>query len=511
LTNKEEKNYRDRQLTNKTLSGLSWMFTGAGAQAILQMIVLIILARLVTPEEFGIVTAALIVIGFSEIFSSLGIGPAIVQRPLLNKDHIKTGFSMSILLGLSFFVLILVFTPLISTFFQMEELIYVLSIISLTFPIKGLSVVAESLLQREMAFRKLANIQVLSFAAGYGLVGIVLALSDFGIWALVGANLCQALLKTVLLLKARPHPKSLKVDKLAFNELMYFGSGFTLARIFNYTALQGDSLIVGRVMGAVALGVYGRSYQLMAMPARLFGQVLDKVLFPAMASVQNDKIRLTKAYMRGVSLITLLVLPTSVIIALLSPEIIFVLLGSEWMDATTPFQILVAGMLFRTSYKMSESIARATGAVYKRAWRQGIYAICIIVGTWIGTAWGLQGVAIGVITALFINFLLMAQLSLNLIDSTWKKFISVHIPSIIISFFIFSLNYPIIRIMRSEHFSEWVIILVTALITLVFLILTINYKGAKVLGDEAEWMLKKLKSFFLENTLKKVNKNHGNG
>src|SRR5205085_7294251 len=125
--------------------------------------------------------------------------------------------------------------------------------------------------------RLLAGLEMATVALGYGAVGITLAVLGFGVWALVGGYLAQTLLKTTLLLAVQRHPLWPLLERRAAGELLYFGGAFTAARIGNYLAGQGDNLVVGRWLGAEALGVYGRAYQLMAGPAVLFGQVLDKV------------------------------------------------------------------------------------------------------------------------------------------------------------------------------------------------------------------------------------------
>ena len=155
------------------------------------------------------------------------------------------------------------------------------------FPLSGIAVVSGSLLQRELKFRWLAQREVASYVIGYGVVGIALASAGWGVWALVWGNLAQAAVNTVLLLLGRPPSFSLWPDRRALAELTYFSGGFTIGRIANYLATQGDNLVTGRWLGAAALGVYGRAYQLMAVPSMLFGDVLDNVLFPSLARLQG--------------------------------------------------------------------------------------------------------------------------------------------------------------------------------------------------------------------------------
>src|SRR6202043_2439363 len=148
----------------------------------------------------------------------------------------------------------------------------------------------------------------------------------------------QTVLKTILLLLSRPHPAWPLLDRGAWRDLLYFGGGFTAGRLSNYLAGQGESLVIGRCLGAVALGVYGRAYQLMAGPAVLFGNILDRVLFPAMVHVQDQPERLAYAYRRGIALIALVILPTSAVLVVLAREVTLVLLGPEWEGVILPLQ-----------------------------------------------------------------------------------------------------------------------------------------------------------------------------
>jgi len=416
-------------LTHQTLSGLLWTFYGKGAYALLQMAILAILARLVSPTDFGVVSAALIVIGLSTIMSQVGLAPALVQREALERRHIDTAFLASLLLGLVLGVAIFAGAPLVSGFFRIGGVTPVLRALAWLFPLQGLATVAESLVKRELRFRWLANVDVISYGAGYGLVGIPAALLGWGVWALVAGQLAHNTFKTAILLYGKPPHLTGRLEIGALRDLMYFSGGFTVAKVANQVAQQGDYLVVGRFLGATQLGYYGRAYNLMSAPAAGIGTVLDAVLFPVMARVQNESQRLAAAYRRGVALITLVVLPPSAVLVLLAPEVVRVVLGPRWTPMIVPFQILGAGMLFRTSSKLGDSLTRATGAVYRRAWRQIVYALMVVGGAVVGQHWGIVGVAWFVLGALAVNFLLMAQLSLSEAAMSWSRLWQAQLPA----------------------------------------------------------------------------------
>nr|WP_192180638.1 lipopolysaccharide biosynthesis protein [Mesorhizobium amorphae] len=407
-----------------------WTALSMGALAVAELVALLVLARLLSPKEFGLYSAALIVIKFSAIFQGLGITPAIVQRPVLEDRHLRVGFTLSCLLGLAVSALVWAMAPAIAGLLRLAELAPVVRAVCFVFLFQGVSMVALASAQRALRFRWLALIDACAFAVGYVVAGPVLAWLGFGIWALVAAVLIQQFTRMMVLLIGQPHPMRPLLERRAIAELLYFGSGFTIARIFNYLATQADKLVVGRWLGADALGLYGLSSQLMTTPAVIVGQVLDRVLFPTMALVQEQPARLARAYRSAVAGCALLVLPASVVVAIVAPELVAVILGRGWEGVVGPLQILAFGMLFRTSYKLSDSVSRATGTVYARAWRQAVFTIGVFVGSVIGQFWGIEGVAIGVGAAFGVNFILMAQLSLRVTGMRWSEFAMAHLPGL---------------------------------------------------------------------------------
>jgi len=476
-------------LTQRTVRGVLWTAWGKGANAVLQMIVLGVLARLLVPEQFGVVTAALVVMGFAGIFSQLGLGPAVVQRPTLEPRHIDTAFSASVIFGLILGAATWTMAPLFAAFFRIETVEPVLRTLAILFPLNGLSVVAESLAKRELRFRWLANVDVVAYALGYGLVGIVLASLDAGVWALVGGEIAKSVLRAGILLVDQPPRLRPQFEVRACRELLYFGGGFTIARAANYLALQGDNLVVARTLGPVALGFYGRAYGLMAGPAIGFGGVLDTVLFPAMAKVQHDKTRISRAYLRGVSLLALAILPLSAVLLVLAPEVVRIVLGPKWGDVVVPFQLLAIGMLFRTSYKMSDSLARSTGAVYRRAWRQIVYAGLVIAGAAVGQLWGIPGVALGVLLSVTVNFLLMAQLSLSLTGISAAEFGKAHLPAFLLTMAIVPVAWMAATLLRGLALPALGVAAGTGTIALGWTALVTWRMARRLLGPDLDWAL----------------------
>jgi len=450
-------------LTERAVVGVLWTSLAVGMQAFLQLLALIVLARLLTPSQFGVFAAALTVIGLISILSEFGVAAALVQHPNLDQRHQRVGFTLSLLLSLPVIGLLWTAAPAIADFFHVAELAPVVQVASLACIFHGASLTAEGLAQRGLRFRWLAAIDAAAFGVGYTVVGTALAWHGAGVWALVGAHLSQHFVRMVCLLAGQPHPKRPLLERRAIGELLYFGGGFTLARIGNYFAGQGDKLVIGHWLGTQTLGLYVHAYQLMTMPAILFGQILDRVLFPTMALVQLEPSRLIRAYRSGVAVCALIIFPASLVLALVAPELVLVLLGPAWSGVVVPFQILALGMLFRTSYKLSDSVARATGAVYRRAWRQAIFALAIVLGALLGQNWGLGGAAVGVVAATALNFALMAQLSFRLVRMSVIEFGAAHLPALALGILVIAPTWALVTWLRDLQVSPLLLLLDVAI------------------------------------------------
>src|SRR6478752_6516332 len=406
------------------LGGMIWSGLGFGSQGIGQFLVVIVFARYLSKSDNGVVAAALIVIALGQLFTDSGFAAAVVQREDLTDRHVTSAFAWSLVTGAVMTALCYLSAPLIADFFHDATVAPVMRGLSFTFILQAPGLIAEALLQRDLDFKSIAIAESVSYFLGFAAVGVILAMSGAGVWSIVVAQLAQAALLTMIMLIRRPHPKALLPHKKESRDLVVYAGGMTTARAFNFIALYGDNTVVGNRMSSAALGAYKNAYQLAAVPAQLLGQVMDRVIFPVISRFQTNLERVANAYLRGIALVAMITIPGSVVVVILSPEAIHLLLGSghKWDDVVVPFQIFAGALIFRTSYKISDSLARAMGTVYKRAWRQAVYAVAVVVGALIGTAFGLVWVAVGVTCAIVLNYVLMADLSLRTAPIGWWHF-----------------------------------------------------------------------------------------
>jgi O-antigen/teichoic acid export membrane protein len=447
-----------RPLTERTATALAWRFAAKFAAFGLRLGCMIALARLVSVEAFGVIGQATIFTGLIAESCDLGMAAALVQHRQLTKALIRVAFTVSVLGGMLLTLAAWAGAPLAAAVSHMPDVCPVLRALSLTFLLTTLGITAEGLLQRALAYRRLFTVDLVSYGVGYGAVGIPLAFLGYGVWALTWAMIIETLLRTMLLYLAAPHSLWPSLARTELRQLFRFGSGLTLVRLCNYAAIAGDNFVVGRRLGETALGLYGRAYQVMTLPMTEFSEVVSGVLFPAYAEIQNDSERLRRASLASVALTSLVVFPALAMLAIAAPELIGVVLGPSWAGAVLPLQILCIGGVFRSIYNLGDSIARARGAVYAQSWRHAVYAVCIIGGAILGSRWGIEGVAVGVVVALIVMYLLMAQLTIHLIEANWRMFWWAQWPGLILTTAVVAIAWPLTNAARAGQLPPLLIL-----------------------------------------------------
>jgi PST family polysaccharide transporter len=420
------------QLSRRTMRGMWFMGASAVTQAGLGILFVGVLAHLIRPGQYGLATGALVAVSLTTILAESGIGSAIVQRKDLHPIHIRIGWTLSVLIGVVCWAVLALLAPAVSSLLRLDGLTPILRVVALIFVINSLTL-GNYLLARRLHFGRLALAECTAYAVGYGAVASVLAWRGYGAWALVGGQLGQAVVLNVMSFIFAPHSLVPAFRRQPAKELMAYGTGHTLARFGQWGSVNADDIIVSRFLGQASLGLYGRAYQLVNMPAILFGQVANDVLFPAMSAVQDQRERLRRVFRIGIGFLAGVSLPITAVAVVTSKPLVLLLLGRDWLPLRDAFDVIVFGMLFRTSVKISESLARATGAVYRRAWRTWLFTGLVVAGALAGTPWGLHGVAFGVLGALFANYLLMSHLGMTITGMSWSEFARAHVPGLIVA------------------------------------------------------------------------------
>lgn len=452
-------------LLRSIFSGLGNQYAGTLVTGLGQLGVTAVLARLLTPEDYGLAGLAAVYIGLAAVLSQFGIMSALIQRPELTPRYVRAGFTATILIGAFTTALVWLTAPLAAQALGDADLTPVIRGLSFSFVLANPGVVAEALLQRHLAWRTLMWADVAAFVIGYALPALALAAGGYGVWALVGSAVGLNFVRAMALLALQPHPKWPRIGP-EIRELLRYGSGFTLARVFNYGAGQGDNLVVGRVLGIVALGYYNRAFKLMLIPVTYFATVTTRVFFPVMSRLQGEQSRLRAAYLTGAAVLGLVSAPLGALMVVLAPEIVGVVLGPKWTATIVPFQILTAGIMLRNVYLMAYCLDGAMGAMRNRTLRDGIYAGAVIVGSVVGTRFGLAGVATGVVAAIAVNYVVGAAMSLRMLGATWRDYARSQLPALGLGLLTAAVAYLVRQGLLAAEAGQLLILLLTGSVSL---------------------------------------------
>jgi O-antigen/teichoic acid export membrane protein len=426
-------------LRQVALLGIKWSAVSQFGRQGMQLVTTIVLARLLSPNDFGLLCMATVVTGFIAIFKDLGTTAAIIQQKTLSSSLLDSLFWINVTFGLLATFLLLAIAPLAAEFYQEPQIKSILQVLSLTFFISGLSTLHQAFLEKQLEFNSLAKIELLATSLG-AFVGIVSALNGARVWSLVYQNLVIVTMTTILLwITSQWRPQGLFYWK-SVKVLSSYSLNLTGFNIFNYLIRNADYFLIGKFLGVQALGYYSLAYRLVLYPLQSMAGVIGRVVFPVFSHLQQDDERLRKAYLQVVTAIALIIFPIMMGTLVLAETFILGIFGEPWRAAIPPLLIL-------SPLGLIQSIGTTVGTIYLCKGRTDLMlrwslfaGILIMLGFAIGLRWGIVGVATGYAIAnlllVYPNFAIPFRLiQLNTIDlvfALWRPFLCSMIMSAVI-------------------------------------------------------------------------------
>jgi PST family polysaccharide transporter len=379
------------ELRRTATVGLRWSAVGQLGRQGLTLVTTVLLSRLLGPESFGLMSMAVVVLGFLELFRDLGSGAAVVQRRELDPPLLSTLFWLNLAAGIVCAALLVAVAPLAALAFREPLIVPLLQALAVGFVIGGLGVVQQALLQRAVAFRAIAGVELTAALCG-ALVALALALRGAGVWSLVAQSLVTTLVATPLYSLLSGFRPRLRFEPAALRGVAGFSGGLVGYNLVNYLARNADNLLIGRFLGPGSLGLYSLTYKLMLFPVQLLAQIAARVLFPVLSRVEDDQ-RFRRIYLELCAVIALVAAPVYVAMGAMSEPLTLALLGPEWAGAAPLLAILAPVGLF-------QALANPTGLIYQArgrtdlllAWGLGSSAV-MVASFAIGLPWGVNGVA----------------------------------------------------------------------------------------------------------------------
>lgn len=375
-------------LRGRTISAVAWGVAGRAVQQGGGLITSIALARLLLPEAFGLVAMAAVFTNFAAVIVDSGFGDAIIQREAVDDARVNSIFLLGLALGGGATALFLLVAPALARFYAAPDLAAIVRLLAPNFAITALGIVPRALLRKEMRFRPLAMIDTAATVVA-GTVAIGLAAAGAGVRSLPAATAVGTILTTAALWATHPWRPRLAYSRAAVRDASGFGSGLLGFNLVNYWARNLDNLIVGRMLGPAALGVYARAYFLMLLPIDQVTGVVGAAMFPALSSIQHDRARVKGIFLRALGVIALVCAPAVAGLFVVAGSLIPAVYGERWGEVVPLFRVLcVAGAL--------QTLCNPVGWIYTSQgrtdllcrwglWGSGTMVASIAIGGWFGS------------------------------------------------------------------------------------------------------------------------------
>ena len=413
----------------KAKVGALW---SVGRESVTQLIGIptaLILARLLSPADFGIAAAATFFIQLGKRLGNMGLNTALVRMKDVREEHRATVFTINLVFGIVAWAVLMVTAPRIGAFYGDPRVTEAVRLASMIFLVNFFGAVEYAVLQRDMKFKEMALVewtQPVVFLP----VSVGLAWAGWGFWSLLlGQVISNAASTGSKIYFGRWRP-SLAMTRTGIAETIPFGMGVYAKRLLTYAAENLDSLVVGGLFGVTWLGYYDKAFNAADnLSNRL--SVGSTVMFRIFAIIREERERFVRAYSKVVLAGTFATLPVFAGLLVAAHEFVTVVFGDKWAPAVVPFQFLCAAGALRLLTSYASSAVQASGQIWGEVWRK-VAQVALIVGlVYAFRGWGIQGAAFGVFLASLILTLLMQGLVGQIVGLTWKEMSAPLLPSVL--------------------------------------------------------------------------------
>lgn len=345
-------------IRKQLITGVFYSAIAKYAGIFISLIVTAILARLLSPDEFGVVAVATVIITFFGIFTDMGISPAIIQNKELTEKDLSNIFSFTIFGGILLSVLFFISSWMIGYYYKNETLITICQLLSINLLFSALNIVPNALLYKDKLFRYIAIRSLIVQLIG-GFLSVIAALANAGLYALIINPIFSSIFIFIISYRKKPQQISFTLGLDSIKKILTFSSYQFLFNVINYFSRNLDKLLIGRYMSMGALGYYEKSYRLMMLPLQNITHVISPVMHPVFSEMQDDISKLAISYERVIRLLAYIGFPLSIFLYFTSTEITLILFGNQWIKSIAPFQILALSVGIQIIMSTSGSIFQA--------------------------------------------------------------------------------------------------------------------------------------------------------
>jgi len=404
-------------LGSKVAIGAAWTFTNVGLRIVLTIASTAILARLLTPEDFGLIAMSALVTEFAALLGNIGIGGILIQRKALRRLDMDTAFWITMAIDTALCLLVFAASFIAGAIFQTPQAQTIIAVSSLSFIISGLSTVHMALLSRTLRFREDFVIQAGSLICRI-VASVLLAMAGFGVWSLVFASLIGQLTTLLLAYLIVPYLPRLRFNRSLLSEYARTSGSYLGGGIVNYLMSNLDYMIVGRRFGPESLGYYQTAFSLPEELRNRLSAPLQRVLFPAYSRLQDDLSAMQYGVLKSLRLLALVTIPLGVGLAAAADPLVRVLYGDQWLPVIPLLKILAIGGAIRSIFSMTASIFYATDNAQLALKVFTLILPIVAITLTIGSSWGLTGMAWAMLaaqtTSIFAAHIALRLIKLNI-------------------------------------------------------------------------------------------------
>ncbi len=372
---------------------------GGGARLVRQVLdfgTSLALMRLLAPSDFGVAAVAMAFLQITWVVGTLGVGVAVVQAERMEKEERDTAWWIATGTAGILTVVFVALSPALAVAFKMPQLGSIMPVLSLQFLIAGLVAVPTALLRRRLHFRRLALYDVVSSVV-LAVVSITLAVLGFGVWSLVWGPVAGSATGMVLSYFLAGYAPGLAASRQAAGGLLRFGSTIAVKNVLLYLCRNADTFFVARLLGETATGFYSRSYNYAAMADQRLAPVFHEAFFPAFCRVKDDLAEFRRWYLSAQMVVAAVTLPACLGLMAVGEEFVVGLFDAKWEPSVPSLRILAIAVACLVLQRMSVAAIEASGALRWEVVPQAIFVVTVVVGSWWGTRYGIEGVACAVL------------------------------------------------------------------------------------------------------------------
>jgi len=495
-------------LSQKVVRSGFWVFFLRMINRGFSFIRLIILARILSPSDFGLMGIALLTISILETFTQTGFQSALIQKKEDIQPYLDTAWTFLILRGIILFIILYLIAPFVAFFFDTPKAGPIIRAIGVVLIFNALTNIGIIYFQKELTFYKEFIYQFSGTIVNF-IVALVAVLILKNVWALVYGTIAGSIVGFIVSYFVHPYRPKISFDFVKTKELFGFGKWIMSSSILVFLLTHGDDIFVGKFLGATALGFYQLAYRISNMPATEYSHVIAAVTFPAYSKIQDNFPKLRDTYLKVLQLTAFLSIPIAGGIFILAPDFTRIFLGMKWMPMVPAMQVLAL-------YGMLRAIGATTGALFmaigkpeistKIKFSQLILLVILIYP--LTVRWGILGTSIAVTAyALVFNFFAVFKV-LNLVQSDYKKPVKLVIypliSTLIMTLTIFTLRNYVFQNIDIIDFLFFVLIGISVYLALVYLFDTFfDYKGKKLIQEQFINIFQKPKKHFYTKEAKR--------